>query len=392
MTAWDESSFEAHWKNRNPNQPFFAIFNLDNTHESMIWRKAKDSLLVDSLLEVPVPPYLPDTETAKKDIRRLYSNIVEMDNRVGDLLTELEKQDLLDNTIIFWYTDHGGPLPRQKRTIYQSGLHLPLIIRFPEKQFAGQTDDQLLSFIDLKPTVLSILGQKPPSYVDGEAWLGPYAKKVASSYVFAAADRFDHQTDKIRAVFDGRYKLIRNYHPDQSYYLPVRYRETMPIMKELLRLREENKLSDEQRLWFRPTKDSIELFDLQNDPYEFKNLANESELQSKLIELKNALHKWIMETGDRGMITEEDYMQSIWPNGIQPETQAPQISTEANEITLSCTTTGASIGYQWVKNEDKLTDRWDVYTGPFEVKNGFQLITRAHRIGFRPSEVVEQKF
>ena len=118
------------------------------THESRLWEKAKDSLWVDKDLEVQLPPYIPQTELAKQTMRRMYSNIKEMDYKVGEILKQLEEDGELENTIIFWYTDHGGPLPRQKRLLYDSGLNLPLIIRFPEKASAGTVDNQLISFVD----------------------------------------------------------------------------------------------------------------------------------------------------------------------------------------------------------------------------------------------------
>lgn len=392
MTAWDESSFTAHWKKRKKGQPFFAIFNIDDTHESMIWRKVNDSLYVDKNLEVPIPPYLPYTRIAKQDIRRNYSNIVKMDNRVGEILNELEETGELENTIIFWYTDHGGPLPREKRTIYHTGLHVPMIIRFPNKQLSGATDDQLLSFIDLKPTILSLLNIKPPENLDGEAWLGKYMKNEQRKYLFAAADRFDRQTDKIRAVFDKRYKLVKNYYTEKPYYLPVKYRETMPIMKELLRLRDEGNLTKEQGLWFRSQKDSIELFDLKNDPFELNNLADNKEYKTKVKELKEALGEWIKNTNDKGMMSEDAYVESIWPNGKQPETEAPKINVKNDSITLFSETKGASIGYQWSKTKEELTNTWQVYTSPFLPKPNKALFTRAHRIGYKPSELIKQDF
>ncbi|MCB9351152.1 MAG: sulfatase-like hydrolase/transferase [Lewinellaceae bacterium] len=139
---------------------------------------------------------------AKRDVRRLYSQVVAMDQRVGGILAELEAAGELEKTIVFWYTDHGGPLPRQKRTIYDSGIHVPMIIRFPNRQLAGKVDSQLLSFIDLKPTVLSLAGIEPPSYVDGKAWMGEFADTKERDYIFAAADRFDNEaTDKIQVPF-----------------------------------------------------------------------------------------------------------------------------------------------------------------------------------------------
>lgn len=392
MTAWDESSFTAHWKNKKEGQPFFAIFNIDDTHESMIWRKAKDSLYVDEDLEVPIPPYLPDTPIAKQDIRRHYSSIVEMDIRVGEILNELETAGELENTIIFWYTDHGGPLPREKRTIYDTGLHVPMIIRFPNKQFAGEMDDQLLSFIDLKPTVLSLLNIKPPDNLDGEAWLGTYMKSEERDYLFAAADRFDRETDKIRAVFDKRYKLVKNFYPEKSYYLPIKYRETMPIMKELLRLRDEGKLTKVQRLWFRQQKDSIEFFDLQNDPYEFNNLADKAEYQDKIAEMKLALNQWMESTDDKGRLTEDEYLKTLWPNNQQPITKAPKVVEQEDKVVLTTGTEGASIGFQWQDSEQDLTTTWQVYTEPVDLRPNKTLFVRAHRIGYRPSKLTTKKF
>jgi len=392
LTAWDESSFQAHWKNKKVGQPFYAIFNIDVTHESMIWRKAKDSLFIDKDLDLPIPPYLPKTEIAKQDIRRNYSNIVEMDKRVGELLNELEEEGELENTIVFWYTDHGGPLPREKRTIYHTGLHVPMIIRFPNKQFAGLTDNQLLSFIDLKPTVMSLLDIKPPDNLDGKAWMGKYAEDQKREYLFASADRFDEQTDKIRAVFDKKFKLIRNYNTQQPYYLPVKYRETMPIMKELLRLRYKDSLTPEQQLWFRKTKDSIEFFDLENDPFEFHNLANQEDYKDIIVEMKSALNNWIESTGDKGKLTEDAYITSIWPNGQQPETAEPKISIADNKVIIDTETKGASIGFQWVKNESELTDNWEIYTIPMPIIQQKTLYARAHRIGFKPSNIVLKNF
>lgn len=392
LGAWDESSFEAHWRKREAGRPFYAIFNLDYTHESMVWRRAEDGLLVDSLLEVPVPPYLPATEVAKRDIRRVYSQIVAMDRRVGEILREIEAAGELDNTIIFWYTDHGGPLPRQKRTVYDSGIRAPMIIRFPHRQLAGETDEQLLSFIDLKPTVLSLVGIEPPDYVDGKAWLGQYRDSSRRDYLFAAADRFDNETDKIRAVRDHRFKLIRYYNLDQPHYLPVKYRETMPIMRELLRLHAADSLDEFQSQWFRPTKDSLELFDLESDPHELHNLIGDPRYADQVAELRQALDEWIVETGDKGRMPEEEYVAMIWPDGRQPVTAPPTIEPTTAGIVLRCATNGAQIAYQWAESEEALTQRWTIYQTPIGAINGQTLWVRAHRIGYRPSDIHSQKF
>ena len=390
MTAWDESSKEAHWKNRTPGQPFFSIFNINVTHESQIWQRANDSLWVEEDLEVPVPPYLPDTEVGRQDIRRMYSNIKVMDHRVGELLQELEEANLMDSTIIFWYTDHGGPLPRQKRLCYDSGLKVPMIIRFPGQQRANTIDDQLLSFIDLKPTILSLAGLAQPDYMDGQAWLG-YAAQEPRQYIHGAGDRFDEMYDRIRAVRDHRFKYLRNYNLDQPYYLPVAYREQMPIMQELLRMRDAGELNEAQAQWFRETKVEEELFDTENDPHELNNLAANPEYAEKLAEMRAELNRWLGSIEDRGAIPEKEYIKRIWPGGQQPKTATPEFSFLKETIMLLDSTEGASIGYQWLAEGEEPTERWSIYEQPIYPVEGKTLVARAHRIGYLPSEELRLK-
>ncbi|MEM6801882.1 MAG: sulfatase [Bacteroidota bacterium] len=391
-TAWDESSRTAHWKNRKAGQPFFAIFNLGITHESQIWARAEDSLWVDEDLEVNVPPYLPDNEVGRRDVRRMYSNIKIMDKQAGDLLRELEEAGLMDSTIIFWYSDHGGPLPRMKRLVYDSGIQLPLVIRFPDKYRAGETDAQLVSFIDFKPTVMSLAGIEPGDFLDGKAFLGKYARKEEAKYVHAAGDRFDAKYDMVRAVRDDRYKYIRNFQPEKPMYLPVTYRENMPIMQELLRMRDAGELNEVQALWFREGKPKFEFYDTQNDPHEINNLANDPSYTDKIRELSEECDRWMDEIEDKGLIGEIEYVKGIWPDMIQPLTAEVVIEQEEGMITLSSKTEGASIGYQMVGKDEEAGKVWEVYKEAFEVPKGKKLITVAHRIGFKRSEHVEKVF
>ncbi|MDN5216967.1 sulfatase [Fulvivirgaceae bacterium BMA12] len=386
VTAWDESSAKAHWRNRKPGQPFFAIFNFGVTHESRIWAKAEDSLWIDENLEVPVPPYLPDNEVGRKDVRRMYSNIKEMDHQVGEVLKQLEEDGLLDSTIIFWYADHGGPLPRQKRLLYDSGIKLPLIIRYPDKQGAGEIDDRLVSFIDFKPTLLSLAGLEPPANLDGRAFAGKYEDKTKRQYVHGAADRFDERYDMIRAVRDKRFKYLKNFRPEQGYYLPVSYREQMPVMQELLRLRDSGGLNEAQGLWFRPTKAVEELFDTQSDPHELKNLADDPGYKDKLEELRQECDRWMLEIDDKGLMTEQAYVESIWPGGQQPETEKPVITQEGKLVEISCATEGASIGYQILTEGQEIGKVWQVYVAPLTLNRHEKLVAVADRIGYKRSE------
>ena len=388
VTAWDESSNQAHWRNREEGQPFFAIFNFGITHESQIWARANDSLWIDPDKEVPIPPYLPDNEIGRQDVRRMYSNIAIMDAQVGKILDQLEEDGLMDSTIIFWYSDHGGPLPRMKRLVYDSGLRLPMIIRFPGQEHAGEKDDQLVSFIDFKPTILSLAGIQPPDYVDGRAFLGEYATKPERKYIHAAADRFDAKYDMIRAVRDHRFKYLRNFHPERGYYLPVSYREQMPVMQELLRMRDAGELNEIQAQWFRDSKPEEELFDTENDPHELKNLAEDPQYAEKLAELRAECDRWMKEIDDKGLMEEPEFLETIWPGQIQPQTATPEIQQKDGKVVISCQTEGASIGYQLLKDGEEKKS-WEVYTGPVDLTGFDKVRIVAHRIGFKPSPEVE---
>ena len=390
VTAWDDSSRSAHWRNRAEGQPFFSVFNFGITHESQVWAQAGNPLLVDENLEVPIPPYLPDSEIGRKDVRQVYSNIVAMDRQVGEILNQLEEDGLLDSTIIFWYSDHGGPLPRQKRLLYDSGIHLPLIIRFPDQYRAGEIDDQLISFVDFKSTILSLAGIEPPTYVDGRAFLGEYAASTSRDYVHAAADRFDSEYDTIRAVRDKRFKYLRNFNPEKPYYLPLTYREQMPVMQELLRMRDAGQLNETQAQWFRTSKEEEELFDTENDPYELNNLAGDTSYAEKLAELRNELDSWMSYIDDKGLMPEVDLINSMWPNSVQPTTLSPIASKAENDgaITLRSKTEGASIGYQILNDGEELGATWQIYQEPLAINEGQRLLVIAHRIGFTPSATI----
>ena len=272
--------------------------------------------------------------------------------------------------------------------LYDSGLKLPLIIRYPDKAGAGESDDRLISFLDFKPTLLSLAGIEPPANMDGRAFAGKYESPEKRKYIHAAADRFDECYDRIRAVRDHRYKYLRNYWPDQGYYLPLKYREQMPVMQELLRMRDHGELNEYQAQWFRQSKPEEELFDTQTDPYELNNLAADPAYKEKLEELRQECDRWVAETGDMGLIPETEYIQSIWPGGVQPVTADPEIERKGAGIEISCATEGASIGYQLLSEGELPAESWRVYTGAIRAEAGQRVHAIAHRIGFKPSSVI----
>ena len=391
LMAWDESGGEAHWRKRSPNQPFFSVFNLGVTHESQIWEKAEDSLWTSLNLEVPIPPYLPDTDSSRIDVRRMYSNIMEMDFQVGEILSQIEEDGLLDNTIIFWYTDHGGPLPRQKRLVYDSGLKVPMIIRFPGSDDDGTRNGQLISFIDLAPTVLSLAGIRPPDIMQGRAFLGQHAEDMDRQYIHAAGDRFDEsREDPIRAVRDKRFKYIRYYDTLSPMFYPVGYRDQMPIMRELYRLKEENSLTQEQALWFRDIKPKEELFDTENDPHELSSLIGDSQFDSVRTRLSGELDRWLSSINDLNMLPEKELIEQFWPNGEQPVTAPPVIQlNEQNKVIITCETDGATIGYQVYDKQENL-NVWKIYTKPLQLGENERVVAVADRIGYVPSPMVFQ--
>ena len=391
--AWDETGPDATWRNRPDDRPFFAVFNFGVTHESQIWAKAEDSLWIDKDQDVPVPPYLPDTEVGINDVRRMYSNIAEMDHQVGEVLKKLEEDGLMDSTIVIWYTDHGGPLPRQKRALFDSGVKVPMIIRFPGKAFAGSRDDRMISFIDLGPTALSLAGIDPPEHMDGTAFMGEYRRNEEPEYVFGAADRFDELTDRIRFARNERFKYIRNYMTDKPLYMDISYRKQMPVMQELLRLKEAGELTPAQARWFDPSKPEEELYDLKSDPHELNNLAGDPAYEDELNELSQAMDQWLAGFEDTGLMSEEDLIRKIWPDGVQPFTADPVIlKSEDGKYKIECQTEGASIGYAFVPQDSESTDKakWQVYYEPVEVPEGMKLLVVAHRIGFLRSQVVSE--
>lgn len=416
VTAWDESSEYAHWRNRGKDQPFYAVFNFTDTHESGLFEpygfrniesrhyhagdttytwKAGNMTEVETPIHLPkdtkfkIPPYLPDTETVRRDMWKTYNNIAEMDRQVGAILKQLEADGLLENTIIVFYGDHGGPLPRQKRLIYDSGLNTPMIIRFPNKLDAGKKDNQLISFIDFAPTLLSLIGQEPKDYMQGQAFLGDYQAKNKRKYIHAAADRFDEITDAIRAVRDERFKYIRNYFPEKGYYLPVGYREQIPTMKEMLQLRDAGKLNEIQQQWFRNSKPAEELFDCQADPHELVNLATNPKYATKLKELRTEMDRWLKDIKDEPKLPESELIKKLWNgNKNQPITATPTIMDANGKAVLKCETAGASIGYKIKNKNGSWPKSWTVYQNPIAVSKETQLSVVAHRIGFKPSKPI----
>jgi len=399
-TAWDELSDTAHWRNRPaPDQPFFAVFNPTRTHESGMWPEKCPDPTFDPE-KIHLPPYFPDTPKVRESMARMYTNIERSDQELGELLQQLEDDGLAENTIVVHWSDHG-PLPRGKRWPYDSGIHVPLIVRWPGHIQAGTVSNDLVSTIDLGPAMLSAVGLPIPLHMQGQPFLGSRAKPPRT-YVFAARDRYDESYDMMRAVRDSRFKYIRNYRPELPYLLWIPYRNRHPILEEMWRLYARGELRESQLLMFQNRRPVEELYDTQADPYEIHNLADDPKEQENLQRLRRALDEWLEDVGDMGRIPETEMVRRWYPDGVQPQT-APVVFVPIAEphagrqpsvdnvnlpapalLQMHCATQGASIAYTFEEGDDV---HWELYTGPLCLPAGTTALRAvAIRIGYKESE------
>jgi uncharacterized sulfatase len=329
--TWDESSPKAHWRGRRQGQPFFAVINFMTTHQSRtsVWPPAEFEQEVGARLSMSdrhdpakasLPPYYPDTPEARRAWARYHDCITALDMQVADRLAELEKDGLAEDTIVFFYSDHGMGTPRGKRTLFDSGLQVPLLVRFPPKwrhlapTNAGGTTDRLVSFVDFAPTVLSLAGVPAPKHFQGIAFLGPAAGRPRE-FVFGARDRVDEAFDLARSVRDGRWLYIRNFMPHLSWMQPERYSDAAPFRQEFKRLGAEGKLGVDQLGYAAPRRALEELYDTQADPHQLRNLATEPAHRGTLERLRGALRAWMIASRDAGLLTEPQMWERIQPAG-----------------------------------------------------------------------------
>jgi arylsulfatase A-like enzyme len=306
--VWDDSSRQAHWKNRPSGQPFFAVFNSEKSHESQI--RARPHTAVHDPAKVRVPAYHPDTPEVRQDWAQYYDGVSAADADAGKRLNELADAGLMDDTIIFYYADHGSGMPRNKRSPCDSGLHVPLVVYIPAKfqhlrpvDYApGAKSDRLVSFVDFAPTVLSLAGVKPPEWMQGHAFLGTHADPP-QPYVFGFRGRMDERYDLVRSVTDGRYVYVRNYMPHKIYGQHVNYMFQTPTTQVWQRLHDERKLTAAQEIFWN-IKPVEELYDLTTDPDEVRNLAGSPDHRDILTKLRGAQQQLARTIRDVGFLPE----------------------------------------------------------------------------------------
>ncbi len=308
--TWDESSGQAHYQNRGDGQPFFAIFNNHDSHGGQI--KNRTELPYHDPDEAPIPAHHPDTPTFRRDWAQYYHNISLMDEWFGEKLAELEETGLAEDTIIFVYSDHGGGMPRHKQLAYNSGLHVPLLIYVPEKYRhlapaeyePGGATSRPVGFVDMAPTLLSLIGVEPPDWMQGRAFMGHY-EADPREYLFGFRGRMDERQDMVRSVRNRRYIYVRNYMPHRMHGHFSQYMYGLESTRDWRRRYEAGLLEPPHTRMWEP-KPPEELYDLENDPDEVNNLIDSPAYQAIAQKLRDALRTHMLTTRDAAFLSESE--------------------------------------------------------------------------------------
>lgn len=404
FSIWDAEDAPNFWRGRDPGQPFFGMLNFLETHESGLftplgslphspihfgvqllraWRYGLGSggaPVVPGALTVP--PYYPDTPTVRAELARHYENIRRMDKAIGAVLARLAEDGLLESTVIVWTTDHGDGLPRAKRELFDSGIHVPLVVRWPARwrparTIPGGADERLVSTVDLAPTFLELAGVAPPKYLHGRSLIsGPRPE-----YVYASRDRMDEVMDRQRAVRDARFKYIRSWYPDLPGGHPLAFRDNLESLREMRAFYAARKLSATARRWFEPNGRE-RLFDMRSDPYELRDVARDPAYADELARLRGALDAWLAQVGDWSEEQEDVTVARFEPDGQRQTTPPPRAAFSGTRLVLRATVAGASLGY-------RIDDGpWRLYTTPVRVPVDARVEAKAVRYGWLESEVV----
>ncbi len=353
---WDESSNKANYRNREAGQPFFHVQNFGRTHEGQL-HFSRENMLENRTVTDPnwitVFPYHPDTATFRYTYARYHDYHREIDEEMGAFIDGLKADGVADDTIIFYYGDHGGVLPRGKGYAYESGLNVPLVVYAPEKwrhllpEKAGSRVDGFVSFIDFGPTVLNLAGVSVPGPMDGTPFLGDgvSAKELASrDEAFGYADRFDEKYDLVRTLRKGKFKYIRNYQPFNFDGLFNQYRYRMLAYREWKEKYDAGELNAEQRQFFE-SRPPESLYDIESDPHEVNDLAGDPKYASVLKDLRRRLADKVKSMPDLSFVPESIMVTDAIGNPVQyGQDQKKRISKLVDTADLSLQPFGRAKG------------------------------------------------
>ncbi len=284
------------WRLNKEGKPFFGQIQLKGGKLNKQAKKVVDRHVV------PVPPYYPDIPEVREEIAHHYDCIIKTDQEVGEIVAALKKDKLYKDTLIILFSDHGYKLHRHKQFLYEGGIRMPMIVAGPGVE-AGEVRDDLVSGIDIAPASLAAVGLPVPDYMEGYDFLSPH--HTPRKFVVAARDRCDYTIERIRAIATPRFKYLRNYLTDRPYMQPS-YKDPWPVSIRLREMMAAGEMNETQLIFFGDRKPAEELYDLQNDPHEIHNLANDPRFKWALDEHRKLLKGWISETGDKGQKVESD--------------------------------------------------------------------------------------
>jgi len=388
------------WRERpDPDQPFFSVINFTVSHESRIRHSQRDH---DAVIEKignenqrnpdvvgdTLPDYLPNTAAARKNWAWYHDNITWMDQMAGEVLARLEEDGLADNTLVVFWGDHGMGMPRGKRWIYDSGTHIPLLMRWPGQLERGAVRDDLASTVDLAATMLAAAGVAVPRWMQGRVLIGP-RRGAEPSYLYFHRDRMDEVYELQRGARDRRWKYIRNYMPERTYAQRIDYMDAMPAMQDWRRLAAADRLVGGQKNWFAATKPAEELYDTEKDPWELDNLADRPQYADRLARMREATEAWQDRIGDTGMIPEPVLMEEMKPGGETPQVKPPVPAIVGGKIAFHCSTEGASIVYR-IKLPGETFSPWRLFHRAISAQEGSQIEAIGCRIGYRNSDSIKQ--
>jgi uncharacterized sulfatase len=325
--AWDQSSGKASWRNRPSEEtPFFHVQTFGASHESSLHFDAQvfENQPTDhDPRNVPVHPYLPDTRLVRYTHARYLDRIAQIDNQVAGVVEQLQADGVWDNTILFYFGDHGGVLPRSKGYIYDTGLHVPLVVRVPERYrqqweiSAGDTDDRFVEFVDFGPTVLSMAGVATPDWVDGAPFLGRFAAEgKAFDSALGYADRFDEKYDLTRSLRRGNFHYIRNFQPFYPDSIQNNYRYKMLAYSQWRDQFNAGELTSVQSQFFQPRPAEM-LFDLSDDPFEIHDLSSDPAYRERLLAMREELNARLKAMPDLSLLTEPMLIPAAVENPLQ---------------------------------------------------------------------------
>ncbi len=303
------------WNQRSPGQPFFAQLTLNESHKGIGWPLARKTLGARCVPpeRVKLPPYYPDHPVARDEYANYLDAIMLVDGYVGEIMARLEREGLATNTVVVFMGDNGQCLFRGKQFLYDGGIHVPLIVAWPDGRRAGDVDDRLVSGIDLTAILLGLAGIKPGPVMQGRNLLDPAVEP--RQHVFAARDRMDVSTDRMRCVRTHRWKYIRNFLPMVPYMQHNAYKErSYPTWSLVKSLAKQGGLSPAASLFAADRKPIEELYDTRADPHEVNNLAADPAHAPRLRELRALVDDWTVRTGDRGATMEDplDIYRGYW--------------------------------------------------------------------------------